>query len=71
MLGFILGFMICFGIRAVMRLIIKDEASADENGETIQTNYEQGAFDEIDISNSFDNFIMFLDIKEYDFWGGF
>ena len=30
MLGFILGFMICFGIRAVMRLIIKDEASADE-----------------------------------------
>ena len=30
MLGFILGFMICFGIRAVMRLIIKNEASADE-----------------------------------------
>ena len=30
MLGFILGFMICFGIRAVMRLIIKDEATADE-----------------------------------------
>lgn len=30
MLGFILGFMICFGIRAVMRLIIKDESSADE-----------------------------------------
>ena len=30
MLGFILGLMICFGIRAVMRLIIKDEASADE-----------------------------------------
>ena len=30
MLGFIWGFMICFGIRAVMRLIIKDESSADE-----------------------------------------
>ena len=30
MLGFILGLMICFGIRAVMRLIIKDESSADE-----------------------------------------
>ena len=30
MLGFILGFMICFGIRAVMRLIVKDEATADE-----------------------------------------
>ena len=30
MLGFILGFMICFGIRAVMKLIIKDESSADE-----------------------------------------
>ena len=30
MLGFILGLMICFGIRAVMRLIIKDEATADE-----------------------------------------
>lgn len=30
MLGFILGFMICFGIRVVMRLIIKDESSADE-----------------------------------------
>ena len=30
MLGFMLGFMICFGIRAVMRLIIKDESSADE-----------------------------------------
>lgn len=30
MLGFILGFMICFGIRAIMRLIIKDESSADE-----------------------------------------
>ena len=30
MLGFILGFIICFGIRAVMRLIIKDEATADE-----------------------------------------
>ena len=28
MLGFILGLMICFGIRAVM--IIKDEATADE-----------------------------------------
>ena len=30
MLGFILGLMICFGIRAVMRLIVKDEATADE-----------------------------------------
>ena len=30
MLGFILGLMICFGIRAVMGLIIKDEATADE-----------------------------------------
>ena len=30
MLGFILGLMICFGIRAVMRLIVKDEAKADE-----------------------------------------
>ena len=30
MLGIILGFMICYGIRAVMRLIIKDEATADE-----------------------------------------
>ena len=30
MLGFTLGFMICFGIKAVMRLIIKDESSADE-----------------------------------------
>ena len=30
MLGFILGLMICFGIRAVMKLIIKDESSADE-----------------------------------------
>ena len=30
MLGFILGLMICFGIKAVMRLIIKDEATADE-----------------------------------------
>ena len=46
---------------------VEDEASADENGKTIWTNYEQGVFDEIDISNSFDNFIMFLDIKEYDF----
>lgn len=45
----------------------EDEASVDENGNTIQTNYEQGNFDEIDINNSFDNFIMFLDIKEYDF----
>lgn len=45
----------------------EDEASADENGNTIQANYEQGNFDEIDINNSFDNFIMFLDIKEYDF----
>lgn len=44
-----------------------DEASADENGDTIQTNYEQGNFDETDIRNSFDNFIMFVDIKEYDF----
>ena len=30
MLGFILGLMICFGIKAVMRLIVKDEATADE-----------------------------------------
>ena len=30
MLGFILGFMICFGIRGVMRMIIKDESTADE-----------------------------------------
>ena len=30
MLGFILGLMICFGVKAVMRLIIKDEASADK-----------------------------------------
>lgn len=44
-----------------------DEASTDENGDTIQTNYEQGNYDEIDINNSFDNFIMFLDIREYDF----
>lgn len=44
-----------------------DEASTDENGDTIQTSYEQGNYDEIDINNSFDNFIMFLDIKEYDF----
>ena len=28
--GYLLGIIICFGIRAVMRLIIKDEASADE-----------------------------------------
>lgn len=44
-----------------------DEASTDENGDTIQTNYEQGNYDKIDINNSFDNFIMFLDIREYDF----
>ena len=44
-----------------------DEVSADENGNTIQTNYEQGKFDEIDINNSFDSFIMFIDITEYDF----
>ena len=30
MLGFILGFAMCFGIRAIMRMIIKDEATADE-----------------------------------------
>ena len=30
MLGFVLGFAICFGVKAVMRLIIKDEASADK-----------------------------------------
>ena len=30
MLGFILGFAMCFGIRAIMRMIVKDEASADE-----------------------------------------
>lgn len=30
MLGFILGFVICFGIRAIMRMIIKDEGTADE-----------------------------------------
>ena len=29
-LGYFLGFIICFGVKAVMRLIIKDEASADE-----------------------------------------
>ena len=30
MLGFALGFAICYGIRAIMRIIIKDEATADE-----------------------------------------
>ena len=30
MLGFALGFAICYGIRAIMRIIIKDEAKADE-----------------------------------------
>lgn len=30
MLGFILGFAMCFGIRAIMRMIVKDEAKADE-----------------------------------------
>ena len=30
MLGFILGFAMCFGIRAIMRMIVKDEATADE-----------------------------------------
>ena len=30
MLGFVLGFAICYGIRAIMRMIIKDEATADE-----------------------------------------
>ena len=30
MLGFVLGFAICYGIRAIMRIIIKDEATADE-----------------------------------------
>ena len=30
MLGFILGFAMCFGIRAIMRIILKDEATADE-----------------------------------------
>ena len=30
MLGFALGFAICYGIRAIMRMIIKDEATADE-----------------------------------------
>ena len=29
-LGYFLGYIICFGVKAVMRLIIKDEASADE-----------------------------------------
>ena len=29
-LGYFLGFIICFGVKAVMRLIIKDEATADE-----------------------------------------
>ena len=29
-LGYFLGFIICFGVKTVMRLIIKDEASADE-----------------------------------------
>ena len=30
MFGFVLGFAICYGIRAIMRMIIKDEATADE-----------------------------------------
>ena len=30
MLGFALGFAICYEIRAIMRMIIKDEATADE-----------------------------------------
>ena len=30
MLGFALGFAICYGIKAIMRMIIKDEATADE-----------------------------------------
>ena len=30
MLGFALGFAICYGIRAIMRMIIKDEVTADE-----------------------------------------
>ena len=30
MLGFVLGFAICYGIRTIMRMIIKDEATADE-----------------------------------------
>ena len=30
MLGFALGFAICYGIRAIMRMIIKDETIADE-----------------------------------------
>ena len=30
MVGFALGFAICYGIRAIMRMIIKDEATADE-----------------------------------------
>ena len=29
-LGYFLGYIICFGVKAVMRLIIKDEASADK-----------------------------------------
>lgn len=29
-LGYFLGFIICFGVKAVMRLIVKDRASADE-----------------------------------------
>ena len=30
MLGFVLGFAICYGIRTIMRIIIKDEVKADE-----------------------------------------
>lgn len=44
-----------------------DEASTDENGNTIQENYEQGNYSENDIDNLFDMFIMYLDISEYDF----
>ena len=29
-LGCVLGYMICFGVKVAMRLIIKDESSADE-----------------------------------------
>lgn len=54
-------------IIAEFECYVYDEASADENGNTIQTNYEQGNCDETDIRNSFYNFIMFVDVKEYDF----
>ena len=29
-LGYFLGYIICFGVKAVMRLIIKDKSSADK-----------------------------------------